>query len=96
MSRFLEPYYSIPRVAWMFELGESTVRRKWKAGEFGPITNCLLDGNMVRIPHSGLLHYVHNHQIKDVAQRRLDDQVKGRTLGEARRRLKEQQDKKFG
>ena len=89
MSRFVEPYYSIPKVAWIFELGESTVRRKGKAGEFGAMADCLVDGNQVRIPHSGLLFYREKHRIKDVAQKRLDDQVRGRTLGEARRRLKE-------
>jgi len=75
MSRFVEPYYSIPKVAWIFELGA--------------MADCLVDGNQVRIPHSGLLFYREKHRIKDVAQKRLDDQVRGRTLGEARRRLKE-------
>lgn len=88
MSRLVQKYYSISETAFTFSLGESTVRRKLRAGEFGPLAECLIDGTAIRIPTSGLLSYIEKHQPKDIAQRKAADQVKGRTLGEARRRLK--------
>lgn len=82
-----QKYYGAPELAWLFGFSEWSIREWGKQGKFGPPSQFLRVGNDVRIPQSGVLFFIEAHLNAKSEARRLADQVRGRTLGEARRKL---------
>jgi hypothetical protein len=82
-------WYSVRTLAMMLELGESTLRRRIQAREFGPpdgeeenSTDYVvdLDGD-IRVSTLGYFYYIHRHPFKK------SDAVVARNPGELRRKL---------
>ena len=89
MSRVVELFYTVGELAFLLRLGESTVSRKWKSGEFSPagpdgqpdISNIVDLGGDIRIPASGVNHYLDRHRVRRTSG------VAARTVGELRRKV---------
>ena len=82
-------YWPLAELAWLFGFAESTIREWAKKGEFGPDRDFLRVGNDIRIPSSGVLFFINSHLNQKNEAQRLADQVRGRTLGEARRKAQQ-------
>lgn len=89
MSRIAQKYYSVAELAWTYSFGESTIRRWMKEGKFGPPEQFLRVGTDVRVPTSGALFFEEHFKAKCDAGQEAVNKIRGRTLGEARRRLRE-------
>jgi hypothetical protein len=85
----VQKYYTVPELAWHFGFSETTIREWMRAGLFGSQEEFLRRGNDIRVPQSGALFFIEAHLNKKTQAQRLADQVRGRTLGEARRKLEE-------
>lgn len=81
-----EIYYSIARLGCMLDFAPSTIRTWCKRGMFGPACAFLRIGLEVRIPHSGYAFFCANHL--ETERSKVGDDVRGRSLGEARRRAR--------
>lgn len=86
MSRIVQKYYPISELAWTLSFSESSIRRWAREGLFGPETEFLEIGSDVRIPTSGVLFFIEHHQRRIDAARVEANKIRGRTLGEAKRR----------
>jgi len=86
----VQKYRPIPEIAWLIAFSPVTVK-EWTGQElFGPTADFLRVGNDIRIPDSGTLFFINNHLNEKSEARRLADEIRGRNLGEARRRLQQQ------
>ena len=82
----VQKYRPIPELAWLFSFAPATIKEWTDRNLFGPPEDFLRVGNDIRIPDSGALFFINNHLNQKSEAQRLADQVRGRTLGEARRR----------
>lgn len=86
----LQKYRPVTELAWLFAFSDSTIKNWANQELFGPPADFLRVGNDIRIPDSGALFFINNHLNTKSDARRMADQVRGRSLGEARRRLLQQ------
>lgn len=82
----VEDYFSFPRLAAKFDFSERSIREWADKGEFGAPDRFLRRGNDVRIPTSGVLFFIEQNLAKHDQARVLANKIRGRTMGEARRR----------
>ena len=80
-------YHSIPALSLRLAFAESSLKAWAKDGEFGPEAEFLVRGNDIRIPDSGLLFFLSRNLRGHDERRRLESLIRGRTVGEAKRRL---------
>jgi hypothetical protein len=83
----VEDYHSYARLAAKFDFSERSIRDWAAKGEFGPGDRFLRRGTDVRVPTSGVLFFIERNLARHDEARMLANKVRGRTLGEARRRL---------
>jgi hypothetical protein len=91
VSRIAQKYFTVAELAWTYSFAESTIRTWMKQGLFGPPEDFLVVGTDVRIPTSGALFFEEKHKNRLDAAREAANNLKGRTLGEARRKLAEKE-----
>lgn len=88
MSRIAEKYYTVSELAWTYGYSDWTIRQWIRQGQFGPPERLLIIGKDLRVPASGAVFFEDNHRNIHVAARNAANAVKGRTLGEARRKAR--------
>ena len=87
MSGIVQRWYSVPELAWTFGFSESSIRAWIRAGEFGDTGEFLVRGTDVRIPQAAVVAWQDRHLVKHDASRRIAMELRGRSVGEARRKL---------
>jgi hypothetical protein len=85
-SRVQQPWFSIARLAWMYEFSEKSILTWVKAGKFGPVSDTsyvLQIGSDWRVSALGCFFFESSHPA------RYDDTVRARNAEELKRRLKQ-------
>jgi len=86
-QRAAQCWYSVRHLAWLLDLGATTVRRRIAAGEFGPPAGerpedyIIYLGTDVRVSSLGYLFFTSSHA------HRPDAPIVARSQGELRRKL---------